>query len=250
MSQKNTVLLSIIGLPILMSAFLTQAAPTSIGIGASWTDAPYKGYGAVYYPLPHITFDNDILFINNFTAGAYIYNEDNQKVSIGISYLPLQFRPKDTDDRQLKQLDKRRSTLLAEVKYAISTTYGSFSASIGGDILNESNSILVGASYSYRFSGDKWAIIPRIGVNWANGKNNNYYYGVTHTESARSGLSYYKAKSAFTPFVSLTGTYALTQNFATYAGFRIDQLTGDIKDSPMIANSTVPSIFAGISYSF
>lgn len=235
---------------LLFNSIPVQATPVSIGLGASWTDSPYRGYGAVYYPLPHITFSNEIFFINNFTAGAYVYSDQHQKVSLGLSYLPLEFKPHDSDDNRLKQLKKRHSTLLAEARYSLTTEFGNFATSIGADILNESNSVLINASYAYVFSGDRWSIEPKIGINWANNKHNDYYYGVSHSESVRSGLAYYDAKGSFTPFVSLVGSYALTNNFSTYAGARVDKLTGDAKDSPMIANSTIPSIFAGVNYTF
>jgi len=235
---------------LLIFSISTQATPISVGMGGSWTDSPYKGYGAVYYPLPHIAFSNEILFINNFTAGAYVYSDENQKVSLGVSYLPLEFKTKDTDNAQMKQLNKRRSTLLAEARYTLSTELGNFAASIGADVLNESNSVLINASYAYVFSGDRWSIEPKVGINWANDKNNDYYYGISHSESVRSGLAYHDAKGSFTPYISLIGSYAMTQNFGTYLGARVDRLTGDVKNSPMIANSTVPSVFAGVTYNF
>ncbi|WP_392563345.1 MipA/OmpV family protein [Orbus wheelerorum] len=248
--NKRIVSSLTVSVALLISSVSVQATPISVGMGASWTDSPYKGYGAVYYPLPHIAFSNEIFFINNFTAGAYVYSDENQKVSLGVSYLPLEFKTKDTDNSQMKQLSKRHSTLLAEARYSLSTEFGSFAASIGADVLNESNSVLINASYAYAFSGDKWSIEPRIGINWANDKHNDYYYGISHSESARSGLAYHDAKSSFTPYISIVGNYALTQNFGTYLGARVDKLTGDAKNSPMIANSTVPSVFAGVTYNF
>lgn len=235
---------------LLITSISAHATPISIGLGASWTDSPYKGYGSVYYPLPHIAFSNEIFFINNFTAGAYVYSDENQKVSLGVSYLPLSFRPKDSDDLQMKRLNKRHSTVLAEARYSLSTQYGNFAASIGADILNESNSVLINASYSYLFTGDRWSLEPKVGISWANGSHNDYYYGISHRESVRSGLASYHAKSSVTPYASLVGSYALTENFGYYVGVRVDQLTGDAKDSPMIANATVPSVFSGVTYTF
>ncbi|RKS86036.1 outer membrane scaffolding protein for murein synthesis (MipA/OmpV family) [Orbus hercynius] len=248
--NKHLISLSAITTSLIIASFSAQATPISVGLGASWTDSPYKGYGAVYYPLPHIVFENEVFFINNFTAGAYLYNDNNQKISLGLSYLPLQFKPSDSDNHQMKQLDKRHSTVVAEARYSIATQYGNFATGIGADILNESNSVLIGASYSYPISGDRWVIEPKVGFLWANDKHNDYYYGVSHSEATRSGLAYHDAKSSFTPYVSLIGSYTLTQSFSTYVGVRVDKLTGDAKNSPMIANSTIPSVFAGINYSF
>ena len=44
--------------------------------------------------------------------------------------------------------------------------------------------------------------------------------------------------------------YSLTDNISTFGSLHIDKLTGDAADSPMVDNSTVTSIYMGISYKF
>lgn len=232
-------------------SFLAHAenAP-SIGLGMGWSHSQYKGYGNDYYPLPNITFDNDTFFIDNFTAGAYLYHNDVHELSVALTYLPLEFKPKHSDDLQMKQLNKRHSTLLAQVEYTRSTNIGNFTASIAADVLDESNSVIINADYTTLLTFGQLFIVPEVGFNWANKKHNNYYYGISESESQRSGLAAYSAKSTFTPYISVTGYYTINQHFTTYLGARVDRLTGDVKKSPMIAHSTIPSVFAGINYTF
>lgn len=250
--MKNYLAILLITTASLISllSFSVHANDFTLGVGTSWTDSPYKGYGAEYELLPHIEFESDDFFIDDFSVGAYIYNQENQQLSLGLKYLSQGFNPNDSDAEQLKQLDKRHSTFLAEVIYTFTSQAGDFSTSIAGDILNKSNSILINGNYSYDIIGDIWGIELEIGMNWANSQHNNYYYGISHKESRRSGLRYYNAKSSFTPYISLIGSLGISEHMITYLGIRVDQLTGDAKNSPMIANNTIPYIFAGINYNF
>ena len=161
MSEKifKSVLLS---LSVCLAPILAQA--DSIGLGASWTNSPYKGYSGQFEPLPQIDIDNGKFFIDDLSIGAYLYKTDNQEVTVDISYLPVQFKPKDTDNQQLKKLDKRHPTAIAELGYSITTAIGNISTTIGGDILNNSNSVLLDASYNLAFSGDKWVVLPSLGL--------------------------------------------------------------------------------------
>ena len=117
-------------------------------------------------------------------------------------------------------------------------------------MLNESNSLLVNADYSLPIVQGNLIIVPTIGINWANNKHNDYYYGISHKESSRSGLRYFNADDSFTPYLEIGAQYALTDHIATFGGVHIDKLTGDAADSPMVSNSTITSIYMGVSYKF
>lgn len=246
-TRYAALIASILGLGF---SSIASAEPLSIGIGGGITDSPYKGYGTIYNFFPHVSYDNGLFFIDDLSAGVYAYNVENQSLSIGIRYLPMEFKPHDSDNHRLKQLDKRHSTLLAEIEYDLDTNFGSFSTSIGADVLNESNSILLNADYSLPLVYEPLIIVPKIGIGWADGNHNDYYYGVSHKESSRSGLRYHNADSSFTPYAELSAQYPLTQHISTYGGVRVDKLTGDAADSPMVNSSIVTSVYMGMSYKF
>ncbi|MFQ1016712.1 MipA/OmpV family protein [Gilliamella sp. BG7] len=248
--KKTFCTLSILSVITLGATQIALADSTSIGGGVGWSNSPYKSYSANYYPIPHIDYDNGLFFIDDLSAGIYAYNQDNQSVSIGARYLSNEFKPHDSDNHQLRLLDSRHSTLLAEIEYSIDTNWGSFSSSVGTDVLNKSNSILVNADYTVPYMQGNLIVAPTIGINWANNRHNNYYYGISHKESSRSGLRYFNANESLTPYAEIAAQYSLNQNIATFGGVHIDRLTGDAADSPMVDNSTVTSIYMGVSYSF
>jgi MipA family protein len=248
--KKTFCTLSILSIITLGATQIALADSTSIGVGIGWANSPYKSYSANYYPIPHIDYDNGLFFIDDLSAGIYAYNQDNQSVSISTRYLSNEFKPHNSDNHQLRLIDSRHSTLLAEIEYSIDTYWGSFSSSVGTDVLNESNSILVNADYTVPYMQSNLIVAPSIGINWANNKHNDYYYGVSHKETSRSGLRYFNADASLTPYAEIAAQYSLTQNIATFGGVHIDKLTGDAADSPMVDNSTVTSIYMGVSYNF
>ena len=248
--KKTLYAISILSIITLSTIPIVSANSTSIGLGIGWGNSPYKNYSSKFYPVPHIDYDNGLFFIDDLSAGIYAYNKNNQSLSIGARYLSNEFKPHDSDNHQLRILDSRHSTLLAEIEYSIDTNFGSFSSSIGVDVLNESNSLLANTDYSIPYMQGSLIIVPTIGINWANSKHNDYYYGIPHKESSRSKLHYFNADNSFTPYAGIGMQYLLTDNISTFGSLHIDKLTGDAADSPMVNNSTVTSIYMGISYKF
>ncbi|MCX8584332.1 MULTISPECIES: MipA/OmpV family protein [unclassified Gilliamella] len=248
--KKLSCIISLLSMFPLGYTHIASADPTSLGVGLGWSNSPYKNYSSSYYPVPHIDYDNGYFFIDDLSAGIYAFNNDNQSLSFGVRYLANEFKPHDSDNHKLRQLNSRHSTVLAEIDYDITTNWGIFSSSIGADMLNNSNGILVNADYTVPYIQGNLIIAPTIGINWADGKHNDYYYGVSHKESSRSGLRYFNADSSFTPYFEIGAQYSLTDNIATFGGIHIDKLTGDAADSPIVDDSTITSIYMGLSYKF
>jgi len=248
--KRISCIISLLSMCSLGYTATVSAEPTSLGIGLGWSTSPYKSYSSNYYPIP--------FFIDDLSAGVYALNDENQSLSFGTRYLANEFKPHDSNEfkphdsnnHKLKQLDSRHSTLLADIEYSLNTNWGVFSSSIGADVLDNSNSILINADYTAPYIKNNLIIAPTIGINWANHKHNDYYYGISHKESVRSGLGYFNADSSFTPYFEIAVQYSLTDNIATFGGVHIDKLTGDAADSPMVDDSTVTSIYMGVSYKF
>ena len=70
---------------------------------------------------------------------------------LGVSYMPLEFDAGDSDDRQMKQLDDRDASAFLNLSYRYTGEWASFGAKISGDILGESNGILVDVNAAKRF---------------------------------------------------------------------------------------------------
>ena len=228
-------------------------ADMTAGLAVAAGQNPYKDYDTMVMPIPVIQYQKDRFYFDSFKVGVNVVNQESTKVDIHTSYLPLEFKGSKTDDKQLKKLDRRKSTLLsgAGISHQFSQQKTTVKASLSADILDNSNTVLGEVALNHHFQiTEKAVVIPTIGVLWANKKHNTYYYGVSSKESTKTGISQYKADSSAHPYLGIHLHYGLKENIALFASGRVDFLSDQVKDSPMVDRSTITAIAVGATYSF
>lgn len=67
-------------------------------------------------------------------------------------------------------------------------------------ILDNSNGIVWDMARLYRYTNGGLTVTPGIGVQWNSENQNEYYYGVSRKESARSGLRGYNPNDSWSPY--------------------------------------------------
>ena len=85
----------------------------SVGAGVGVLETPYKDYDRKVVPVPVITYEGDDFWFRGLGGGYYLWNDESDKLSVTAYYSPFEFKPKDSDNWQLRQLDKRKATLMA-----------------------------------------------------------------------------------------------------------------------------------------
>ncbi len=166
------------------AATANAAGPWSIGAGVGVLETPYKDYDREVAPVPVINYEGENLWFHGLGGGYYLWNDDSDKLSITAYYNPFHFRPKDSDDWQLRQLDKRKSTLMAGLSYVHNTQYGFLRTSLAGDTLDNSNGITWDLAWLYRYTNGGLTLTPGIGAEWSSENQNEYYYGVPMIQTA------------------------------------------------------------------
>lgn len=231
---------------------VVNASDNSWSLGAStvFELLPYKGIESEVLPFPMIGYEGERFYINGASAGAYLWKGQQDRLALNIYYSPLHFKPGDSDDDAMKALDKRRSTMMAGLSYKYTANWGSVRTSISSDALNTSNGLNADAAYLYSINMNKLTLTPGIGAGWHNSNFNHYYYGITHSESQRSGLAQYDAKSSWAPYVEFTANYSLNDQWHIFASGRYISLSSEVKDSPMVDKSYSAIIATGITYRF
>lgn len=222
----------------------------SVGAVASVSVSPYKSYDTTVMPLPFITYKSDRLFIKGTSLGVHLLKNERHELSLGASYLGLEFKPRKTDDRALKLLDKRHSTMTADVFYSYVSKIGLVRASLAQDVLGNSDGMLGNLSLHVPWITDCFVVMPGLGVQWGSSKHNKYYYGVTGRESDRSGLKRYNPGNTFSPYLTLEAKFKVAERLDVVAKARAEYLTGRVKHSPMVGKSFSSSISAGLQYNF
>lgn len=241
---------------------LAVAAATSVGIaqaeskftlgaGIGIVENPYKQYDNDLYPVPVINYEGDNFWFRGLAGGYYLWNDQSDKLSIMAAYSPLHFKPRDSDDIQLRQLDRRKSTAMAGLSYTHATEqYGFLRTALLADVLDNSNGFVWDLAWLYRYTNGGLTLTPGIGVEWNSDNQNDYYYGVSGAESRRSGLNSYDSDSGWNPYLELTANYRFLGDWSVYGSARYTRLSDEIKDSPMVDKSWSGLISTGVTYSF
>ena len=203
-----------------------------------------------FLPLPIISYEGERFYVRGLSAGVHIWKNEMHEVSLGLSYSALSFDSSKTDDRRLKKLEDRYSSIDADLQYNLRTDYGHAGIKVSRDILGNSDGFSAEAYYKYPFSIGQVYISPGAGVRWDSQEQIDYYYGVSSRESRRSGLDKYDPDGGFSPFLSLEADWCFTENWSVMAGGRVDFLSSEIKDSPMVDDDQIFSATIGIKYTF
>ncbi|HHN9153099.1 TPA: MipA/OmpV family protein, partial [Escherichia coli] len=199
--------------------------------GVGVIDQPYKGYDSEAYFIPAVSYDGDSFWFRGLGGGYYLWNDAADTLSVMAYWSPMYFKPDDSNDHQLRRLDKRKSTVMVGVSWSHHTPYGFLRTSLAADVLDNSNGVV----------GD---------VAWSSQKQNDYYYGVSRRESAHSGLKRYKADNDWAPYLEVSANYTFASNWGIYGTARYSRLSDEVKNSPMVNRSWDGLFSTGITYRF
>lgn len=224
----------------------------SLGIAAGYTGGVYKDYdGNHWHAAPLLHYESPHIYLDGASAGVKLYNSETQTLTLGASYDGNAFKPNRSRDPRLQQLDRRKSGINADLGYRLDTGYGSLQTTLSQDISGNSKGTQIEVQYGYTWAvSPQLAITPAVGATWADKKYNRYYYGVSETEAARSGLSAYHAKGGISPYVDLSAQYHISPHISAFAGVRAEKLSGAVKDSPMTEKKAAYSGMIGATYNF
>lgn len=224
----------------------------ALGAATAYSQSIYKDYDALVLPLPMVSYEGKTFYFHGVSTGFYLFNNDQQQLSLDLRYSPRKFDPKDSDDEQLKFLRKRHSTMLLGARYRWRSDVGELQASLHFDALDETDGGIVGQlSYGYPFAlSSQLSITPSVGVDWHNKDFNDYYYHVSNSEAAASGLNAYHADSGIDPFASLAVNYMVSKKVATRLSLRYTRLSDEITDSPMVDRDGIYSVSFSAVYQF
>ncbi len=233
-----------------LCAPMALAGTWSLGASALHITSPYKGADDRTLPFPVVNYDGDSVYLQGLSAGYYLWKDPQNQLSLTAEYSPFGFKPSANDYGDMKHLDRRDGTVMAGLRYKYTSQWGIVRAAYLGDVLDNSDGFTADLAYLYPFSFDQLTILPGIGANWASSNQNDYYYGVSRSESRRSGLKTYEAGDGWSPYVELTAIYALNEDWNASLMARYTRLSDEVKDSPMVDAKSTTLIGVGMTYRF
>lgn len=242
-------------LALVVVATSTQAvaneATWSVGAMAAFSPQPYKDTDTETLVVPSFGYDSDHFYVKGLTAGARLApKESTHNLIFSLTYDPRRFDPDDSDDPQLKLLDKRDASVVAALAYRYRSPYGNLTALVGEGVTKDRDGLYGEVSWGYEFKQERWTITPNVGYSYNSSDLNQHLYGISASEAARSGLDKFDADSAGQYFMGLNGYFMITGNIQVIGGIRYSNLDDEISDSPMVDQSTVTTGYLGINYIF
>ncbi len=225
-----------------------QDARVSVGLNVLYANTAYDTDAQVRV-LPSVYYDNNKLFARGASAGAYLINNENNQLTASVQLAGNSFDPDDADGA-LAGLDERELSASAGLNYQRRTAIGGFRAQIATDILDRSGGNTARLSYIGRIARDKLTLYPSIGFEYNDEDYNDYYYGVSAEESARTGVPTYKSDSSVNPYVNISANYDFSDRWAGFANQSLSVLPNEQYDSPLVNSRTESTTTLGLSYKF
>ncbi|ALF60253.1 MipA/OmpV family protein [Psychrobacter urativorans] len=226
-----------------------QDAELSVGANVIINNSAYDVDGAEVLVLPGVFYDNNKFYARGAQAGAYLINDGTNQLSAYAQLAGSKFDPDDANGA-LSGLDKRKASAAAGVTYLRRTPIGGFRGQFATDILGRNDGNLARLTYLAKFTKDKLTVYPSVGVEWHDESYNDYYYGVSNKESARTGVAAYSPSQSFNPYVSVSANYDINDKWAGFASQTLDYLSDEQYDSPMVDSRTESTTTLGLLYKF
>ncbi|MDR2869235.1 MAG: MipA/OmpV family protein [Deferribacteraceae bacterium] len=253
--------IKILLLALLLSLSLglqAQAATVTLGVGYGYGQSEYRcvdGYmemfGSYRGPLPIVAFDSAYFGLGVDGLALHVFNNGLLTADLLLAPFSNKYDPENSDVAVMKLLEERKMTAAAGFALGLNTPLGSLKAVGKADILRgRSDSLTLALSYSYRIMlSQRFMLIPSIGIQYANSKHYDYYYGVTVDEAINSGLPYYEVEETdHSTSFGLTAIYGFTENLGMMLSGNYTLLADSIKESPMVDESGTWGAMAAITY--
>jgi len=263
---RNFFIVFLIGLTFIVFEGTSIAAPLqeqdqhygqgedwSICIGALGIYKPdYEGsddYELKGFPLIDITL-RDTFFLNAQKGlGAYVWNRNDFKLGIAIGYT---FGRDEDDSSDLRGLGDIDGGAVANVLFEWTIGDVALNARYEEQITGQDTGFQVHLGLGYDLHiAEKVILKPSIRTTYASSDYMEEYFGVSPSQSTRSGMSAYDAASGFKSLgFHIMATYKLDQHWGIQAGAGYDRLVGEAADSPVVKDENQYRVSIGLSYKF
>ena len=258
--NKRTMLTSLATVALLTTAGMANAAlfnnlprekdaELSAGVTVLYANTAYDTDENEIRVLPGLFYDNNKVYARGAQAGAYLINDGTNQLAATLQLSGNSFDPDDANGA-LQGLDERKLSADAGLSYQRRTAIGGLRAQYTTDVLDRSGGNSGRLSYIGRVSKNKLTVYPSIGFEYHDTDYNNYYYGVSSEESARTGIVAYESNSSLNPYVNVSANYDFSNKWAGFFNQSLSYLPNEQYDSPMVDSRTESTTTLGLLYKF
>ncbi|WP_201555983.1 MipA/OmpV family protein [Psychrobacter sp. 72-O-c] len=258
--NSRTLLLGLIGAALFSTSGIASAAlfknlpadqdaELSVGLNVLVANTAYDTDDNEIRVLPGVFYDNNRFYARGAQAGVYLFNDGTNELSASVQLAGNSFDPDDANGA-LAGLDERKISAAAGLTYQRRTPVGGFRAQFATDILDRSGGNTGRLSYIARITKNKLTVYPSIGFEYHDADYNEYYYGVSDKESAKTGVEAYSSNSSLNPYINISANYDFSDKWAGFANQSLSYLSNEQYDSPMVDSRTESATTLGLLYKF
>jgi outer membrane protein len=244
MDTMKTLLLA-----LLICASYAAQANTGLGVFGSMSQKPYKAIDTQYNLFPNITYQGERFYLRFPEIGYRLLPRPSfQSLAIGLTYDSSGLDPKDSSDKNIRQLDKRDDSVMAFVSYRL----GPITAKLVQDISGEHDGYYSQLSAGYPVSFHSWRVIPSISYRHIGSKMSNHLFGVSQSESDTTSGAIETYRTNTTSFVryGVIGIYPIMKNANIMIGINHTRFDDEIFASPIIEDNQTTSLISSFMLSF
>lgn len=223
-----------------------------LGLGIGSSSKLYKQEDDNVTPLPLIDIRYDNFYVEGVNIGYQAYK--NELLTMSIFLDPLAGFPVEGKDMKngYKSIDDRETQAMLGIK-------GDFNISnidMRGTALVQAGEHGSKARVSLFkvISMDKFRIIPSAFISYYSADFSDYYFGISEKEVVRNNSSKitgtYEADGALSAGLRITGDYSINDRLSLLIFLGAERFSDEIKDSPIVENSTIYSAGVGAKYFF
>jgi len=232
----------------------TPASDWTVSVGASVVTGPkYPGSSSrLVIPIPawEIDYKNRFFSKGLDFAGVYFLNDESWKLGSALSY-DITDRRHQADGR-LKGLGDVNSTLRAKVFAEHTMSLFTLAVAAAQDIAGNGQGLLLSldASCAIPFI-EPWFFSFGPGITWSNGEYAHTFFGVTRSQSARSGLPAFDADPGLMDVhFNAVVSYSITERWTVSGVLGLARLTGSAADSPITQTKYQETGVISLEYKF
>lgn len=209
--------------------------------------------------LPYVDASyKDVVFVRGLAAGANLLNVRGPRPGDGLRMGPIVrygFGREESDDGALRGLGDIDSSI--EVGGFMNYGAGNLIADLTAvkDVAGGHEGVLVDAGIGLRANvSPRTRGTIRASTTWADETYMGNVFGISPAQSARSGMRVHDAGAGFKDIgLSLSLSYAVTQNWSVSGRVAYSRLLGDAADSPIVADRGAKNqvgTFMTVAYGF
>ena len=242
---------------LLVFTLSLAAEDLTLGAGPYFQTQPYKGASTIVVPSPVIFYDNGIVYARWTRFGLYFYGhkankEAGETYSWGFS-LTAQPRPngyKPSDSDALRGLDEKKTSIEGGLAFTIYGDGKYLEAMLITDLLGRNNSQIAKVETGFKKKLGDFTFYPSVVAVYESKKFTDYYYGISPKEAARTGYGVYEPTGGLRVAAQTYISYPIYKKWSAFFNLRVDRLSNNAKNSPIVSNSFMYSGLASVIYTF